>query len=510
MDINTKNLSVAVNNTVYDKNLELPIDADFTLPDYCPEINKVLKCKAVTKVYNKAVNGQIITVDGNIFISILYSDANCDVFNYEYNIPFNKSVDSCVDLTNGVIFCKTNTEYLNCRVVTKRKIEIHGASCLNIKVCTKKMSNIICEANGANIKTNSDTTCATVDIGYVEKNLIIEEELNIVNQPAVRNVIRYDANAVITDSKIIGNKAVIKGEFFLFMLYCHDNESAPQSFEQVIPFNQIIDIDALTENCELNVTCDIVNFEIKPRTQPDGYFAEFILCSKLCIKVRAFCNNEFDVIFDAYSTKYDTELNFEDVCIDKMIKNINDNFICTKKLEFSDGAIENIIDIWSENSRFTPTYDGNCYLINGTAIICILAKDSSGNCVYHERPIDYEYKIEVDGLYDEIKCEPNISTAIFGYSLDGDNGLEVKVQINISAVMFNCKKIKALTDISVSESEKSNQQKEISLYVYYAQKGELLWNIARKYNSSKEDIIKINDLCDDELTTNKVLVIPVC
>ncbi len=510
MDINTKNTSVAVNNIIYDKNLELPIDVDFSMPDYCPEINKVLKCKATTRVFNKSLNGQIVTIDGNTCINVLYSDENCNVFNYEYNIPFSKSVDTGFDLTDGNVFCKSNTEYLNCRVVTKRKIEIHGASCLSIKVNSKRTSNIICEAQGAQIKTNCNTACVTVDIGSIEKNLIIEEELNISNQPAVRNIIRYDANTVIKDSKIIGKKAVIKGEFTLFMLYSHDNESVPQSFEQVLPFSQIIDIDTLTEECMLDVKCDIINLEIKPRTQPDGYFTEFILCSKLCISVNAFCNSEFNVVFDAYSTRYDTQLKFENVCLEKMVKEVNDNFICTKKIEFSDGDIENIIDIWSENSRFSSAYDGKNIIINGTAIICILARDNSNNCVYHERPVDYEYKLEIDDAFDDIKCEPNIVSNVVGYSLNELNCLDVKVQINISAIVFNCKKINVVTKITVNECEKTNTAKDISLYIYYAEKGEHLWDIARKYNSCKDDIIKINDLNSDELPCDKALVIPVC
>lgn len=509
MDINTQNTSIIVNNIIYDKNLELPIDVDFSMPDYCPEINKVLKCKATTRVFNKSINGQIVTIDGNTCINVLYSDENCNVFNYEYHIPFSKSIDAGADLTNGHVSCKSNTEYLNCRVVTKRKIEIHGASCLIIKVSAKSTSNVICDAQGAHIKTNCNKAYATFDIASVEKNLIIEEELSISNQFAVRNIIRYDANAAIKDSKIIGNKAVIKGELTLFMLYSHDNESMPQSFEQTLPFSQIIDVDNLTEDCVLDTKCDIINLEIKPRTQPDGYFTEFILCSKLCIGVNAFCNSEFNVVFDAYSTRYDTQLKFEDVCLEKILREISDNFVCTKKLEFSDGAVENIIDIWSENSRFSYSYDGKSIVINGAAIVCILARDNSNNCVYHERQIDYEYKFEIDDAVDDIKCDPNIVSTVVGYSLSELNCLDIKVQINISAIVFSCKKLNVVTGITVNERETSDMAKGISLYIYYAEKGEHLWDIARKYNSSKEEIIEINDLIEDEVSCNMALVIPV-
>ena len=164
MDINTQCAAIAVNSIIYDKSIELPIDADFTLPDYCPEINKLLKCNAKVRIFNKSSNGQIITIDGNICVSILYSDENCEACSYEYMLPFNKSIDVGTEIADGIIICKANTEYLNCRVVSKRKVEIHGASGIAIKVHAKNYSNVICDAQGAEVKTDCGTLTTTTQI----------------------------------------------------------------------------------------------------------------------------------------------------------------------------------------------------------------------------------------------------------------------------------------------------------------------------------------------------------
>ena len=36
---------VFVNDTVFNESTEQPIDVDFTLPDFCPDISKIFKCK---------------------------------------------------------------------------------------------------------------------------------------------------------------------------------------------------------------------------------------------------------------------------------------------------------------------------------------------------------------------------------------------------------------------------------------------------------------------------------
>ena len=42
--------SVFVNDTLFNESTEQPIDVDFTLPDYCPDISKIVKCRAVSRI----------------------------------------------------------------------------------------------------------------------------------------------------------------------------------------------------------------------------------------------------------------------------------------------------------------------------------------------------------------------------------------------------------------------------------------------------------------------------
>ena len=50
-----KNLTmpVTVNETVLKETAEIPVDTDYTLPDYCPEISKILKCKTDVFIISK-------------------------------------------------------------------------------------------------------------------------------------------------------------------------------------------------------------------------------------------------------------------------------------------------------------------------------------------------------------------------------------------------------------------------------------------------------------------------
>ena len=51
MEYNLKKSSIGILQTCLDTVSEQPVDIDFTLPDYCPDIEKILRCKITPKIY---------------------------------------------------------------------------------------------------------------------------------------------------------------------------------------------------------------------------------------------------------------------------------------------------------------------------------------------------------------------------------------------------------------------------------------------------------------------------
>ena len=85
--------SVYVNDIVFNETAEQPVDVDFSLPDYCPDISKIFKCRAVSRISSKSMNGKNITVDGYVCITVLYCDASEKLCSYEYQYPFSKNIE---------------------------------------------------------------------------------------------------------------------------------------------------------------------------------------------------------------------------------------------------------------------------------------------------------------------------------------------------------------------------------------------------------------------------------
>ena len=53
---------------------EQPIDLDFSLPDYCPDIQKILKCQIYPTITEQTISDRL-DVEGEVLVKLLYLDS---------------------------------------------------------------------------------------------------------------------------------------------------------------------------------------------------------------------------------------------------------------------------------------------------------------------------------------------------------------------------------------------------------------------------------------------------
>lgn len=509
MEQNCLKTNVYVNDTVYEQTLEQAIDVDFTLPDYCPDISKIFKCKAVPYISSKGLNGRSLVVDGNVTLTVIYIDGDGVLSSYEYQYPFNKTVDVGEDYSAANIVCHAKCEYINCRAVTSRKIDIHGAIGIHCKVCKRNSTEIISDIDDRNIEIRRGIVPATMPMGTFERYAILDEEIEIgQGQPSVRNILRYDARACINESKVIDDKVVVKGDVLLSILYCSEDSRIPQMIKTSIPFSQIIDMPGVTPECDCDTSAEIAYLDIKAKTNSAGEARLLLLDAKLLITAETYCGNDVAVILDSYSRKNQTNISFKNICFKNIKHNINDIFHLKKSVEMNE-TVNSISDVFCELQSQSVKFKDSAMIISGTVLAGIIFSDNNDMPSYIEKSLEYEYKCNLNNASDRLNCKPNLEIISNGYTITGANNIELRVDILINAAVYECSDIPLIVDIDIDESKQISNNHNGAMIIYFASSGESLWNIAKNYNASVEEIMKINSLGDENIIADKMILIPV-
>ena len=116
-----------------------------------------------------------------------------------------------------------------------------------------------------------------------------------------------------------------------------------------------------------------------------------------------------------------------------------------------------------------------------------------------------EYPESTEGLI----CTPNVEVVTSNYRLSGVDGIELRVELKLSAAVYASVKLYAIAQMQPNESKPKNKDSLSALTIYYADPGETLWEIARRYNTSVQAISNENDLSENRMEKRTMLLIPV-
>lgn len=509
MDFRVTEQDIAVNGSVFSETVEQAIDTDFTLPDYCPDISRILKCRVTPRINSSAVTGGMLTIEGTAYICLIYADEEQgDINSFEYPWNFTKTVETEPDL-DGAVKVRAKTEFINCRAVSSRRVDIHGAMSLDIKMKKKCRRQIVCDIDAEGVQMLRENVSMTSQIGDAEKYIIINDDMTLSEeQPSIRTIIRSDASAAVTDCKIVSNKAVIKGDLAVSILYSSDTDRALHVFESVLPISQIVDIEGINEDCCCVIDADVITLDVKPRTGMNGETRAIGLSAKILVSITAYCNAEVPVMYDVYCTKCCVNSTKDTVTFERMASEIRESFECRKSLELPADSISTVLDMWCDSSVDTVRCEDKKLIIAGKVVICMLGEDSEGSPAYFERPVDYEYSHDLDSAPEEYRCTPSVVSLASSYNMTAPGSVEVKVELNISAEVFEIFRKAVIVSAEAGEDEASDMQSRAALIIYYAEAGEKLWDIAKFYNTSIDEVMSLNGIGEEVLSENAMLLIP--
>lgn len=509
MSIELTSRSIGLEETYFDNYIEQGVDCDITLPDYCPDIMRILKCTVHTCISNSKIIGDRATADGNAKIRILYADEKNKIFCYEQDYPFSKYAELSSAFDNAVLDCNSKTEYVNCRAVSKRRVDVHGVISVHFKVKSCREDTVISDACGDGIQLKKKGLDIDSVSAVVSKSFEITQVEGIGESDCgIGKVIDVCAAPVLNESKIIKGKILLKGELVVRAVYCADNgENETCTLCCSLPFNEIIEASAVNDECRIDVKLTATQLNAEPKTDNDGEYRYMNINAEVCAVVTVYSKQSIKVITDAYSTETDIDTKYRAMDFNVISRSIKDTVMCKENLDVSSLKPKKIYSFTLLNPQTKCRFDGDKMFLIGKIPVSMVVIDSDGVPVLCEREAEFEYSGTVEGD-SECYCNPSYEITGCSCNLTGDGKVDFKAEVCISALVFKAVREKVLVSLATQEGAGKKARKP-ALVIYFCQGDESVWDIARKYNTTVDEIMQENELSVDYLENKTMLMIPV-
>lgn len=512
MNYDVSRETISVSSLVFDGCQEIPVDLDLSLPDYCPDIQKILKCSVVPKITSRNISGDRLNIDGVINVRLIYVDSEKKSIRCcENSEPFSRSIDLRNSPENAVALTSSRVEYMNCRAINPRRIDIHGALAVCAKVYSKDNMYITSGVNGDDIQQKKSSIKVSNLTGLGQQQFSISEMLDLgQNKPLPEIIIRSDITLVFDDYKNMDNKVVVKGEALVKILYIGDiNTCNMEVMEFSIPFSQVIDVPGASDNCKCTVFFEVLGHDEQIQNANPGESNLVSEDIRAAATVMTYLDQDIEVSTDVYSTDYDLECSNELVKLCRLADIIKSSYSSKSSVEFTEFNISRVIDIWSDNCSINGKYENGGIVYDGKINICVLAVDLEGLPFYIERIVDVFYKKDISAdLGEDISIESNVCPIAIGYRITGSGSIEIKVDLKIFSHIYSHEKCNMIVGVNSLDSELRNKDKDCVLTIYYAKPGESVWDIARRYYTSVDAVKNENSISSDVIDQEKMLLIP--
>ncbi|MCI8497303.1 MAG: DUF3794 domain-containing protein [Clostridiales bacterium] len=513
MNFHVTQETVSMQETLFESSMEQPVDMELLLPDYCPDISRILFCRLTPSVSSRQLSGDQLMVEGEARVKLLYvDDGGSCVRGYEQIQPFNVSFPMKKALESPVIEACATVEYMNYRAVSQRRVDIHGAFTVSVRVSGCAGEDIIVDADGDGVQMKKSQCPVSNIVGMAQRPFTVNEVLELGQGRGVAEaVLRSEVTAVVDDYKAISNKIIVKGTANIRVLYISDlSAGTMELMEQSLPISQIIDLDGVADDCVCDVHFEVLSSQIQPRSDSGGEYRLLGCDLRLCAAATAYREAQIPLVADVYSTQYEMETESRPVTLEQVLEVLSENGVYKTRCDLPEEPVASIADIWCEAGAPSAGFGDEGLSIKVPVTVCVLAADNAGEPVYFERNVELDSIRPFKMQEGEIRCDPQLVITGAGYTLGSTGQMELRLDYRLEGTVRCVRQTRAMCRMDMDEERPVTRENNAALTIYYAQKAENLWDIARRYRTSIDAIREENEMDTDVMPQQGMLLIPIC
>ena len=467
---------------------ELPLETELLISDYLPPVQRIVKCFAKPVVLQKQLAPGRLTLEGYLRCTVYYQgEEGAGLCQTEQKLPFTKALELPSFAATAWTACvEGQTEYLNCRAVNPRRIEVRGAYGLVVSVHAQLSTEVITALSEGGIEQKPVTLAGVRRAATLEKLVTIEGALTFPKPPAA--ILDITGTAEVRELKRMQGKAVAKGVLHVLCAWRAEGDAALRSQTADLPFNQILDADGLSEDCRCLCVLEPVGFALAEGEQE----ASGQLTASVMMHLHAWRPCQLQYVADAFSTQFETAVTPQELAAEDLACMLNETASSTVSgpLPDADAQLRACFVSYGP-AQVTPYRDGWAFTVR--AVATAFAENSLAELESYEKTLELVFPLAVEappGAQFSPECW--LSTENIQCSCTGGT-LEVTVTARAEGAILCRSTHSGIGSIELGEPL-TTPDPEIALRIYYAQAGEELFGIARRFHVSPAQILTANGL----------------
>ncbi len=536
---------------------QVTLDDDFIVPDTMDDMARVILSSGDIQIESVKNQGERVLVKGKLNFQILYRKVEGGFQTMAGHIPFEEPVNIPGLEEKDYLGVSWDLEDLTASMINSRKVSIKAIVTLVIRVETlydAEAAVDVIESGTASREENNwntgDMDGGSWGMGYTGESHNIEREtpslpsgeetggMEILrrqadvaviavrrkdtyrikedislsgSKPSIEQILWSEIRLRGTTTKPLDGRIHIEGEVMIFAIYTGEGENTPvQWLEESIPFTGEVELPESVEGMVPSIAVRLVHKELEAKPDYDGEMRDLELDAVLELDMKLYEEQQIELLGDFYSNSRELELESGEVYFDRLLSKNTGKCRIAEKVDLKSG--DRILQICHNDG--TVKIDDveikeDSLQIDGVLEVSLLylTSDDSEPVRAETEMVPFHYEAETPGITSDSVYQLNTGLEQMTAVMTGGDTVEIKGVISLDILVLQPVKEPVILGVKEAPLDLEKLQELPGITGYIVQPGDCLWDIAKRFHTTRKQVIDANGLTGEQVRPGDRLIL---
>ncbi len=464
------------------------------LGDEMPDIGRIICGWGQSVLRSKEWRGDGMSISGGIMAWVLYApeDGSGPRF-VEAWLPFQMRWNFPQSQRDGTIRADVKVCSVDARVLSARKLMVRAAVSAMGEALEPATAEVYQPSQQQDIQLLVRTYPVSIPAEAGEKSFLVDEDVELTGRKPEK-IISYHVEPRMTEQKVVGGKAVFRGDCMVHMVYFGDDERI-YSADAAVPFAQYSDLDRDYDK-EAGVTATMAVSSLEPEWL-DGVLR--LKCG-LVVQYVILDNRLVTLAQDAYSIKNQLEADYQTLELPVLLDRRKEQQTVSQSAASECTDIVDASCFWEQPILRRNALSLDAEMPGNVQVLC---RDENGqySCVNVRCSHQWTVPSAEDSVVNISVCcadTPQVSA-------DGTS-LHVEIPVDMETLTTARQSMTMISGIEVGAQTEPDPNRPSM--ILRRTDGKDLWSMAKHYGSTIEAIQKANGM-EEAPAPGQLILIPV-
>jgi hypothetical protein len=305
------------------------------------------------------------------------------------------------------------------------------------------------------------------------------------------------------DVRVQNGRVAITGDLCLTTLYRGESDLSLIEFvENEIPFNGSIDVSGAKDGMTADAVLCVQDQYVQVRPDADGEDRVLDVEVSVTVTLKVTCQDRIEILEDAHLINRHMRITKNPVRYPRLVcRNRNQSPI--KEVVQIDSGCPDIMQIFKVKGRAgvdEVTIIDDKVVVEGAIVsdVLYLAESDDTPLYSYRGMIPFRQVIETKNATKDMEALLTVSIDHVGFNMLSGREMELRYLLTFGTQVLEHKTANLITGIEIEDMERAEIDGMASMTVYVIQPGDTLWKVTKRYNTSIDEILAINDIEDPD------------